>query len=384
MIADNDDDVPLLNGNDDDEQLITPEDSQPNVEAIFVVTFDVKYGNTIEFQMPEKEQMPLNGVEYKALPSGSHHIHEDFVYFRHESKYGLACIARVDTVKDEDDGSALSVVDQSQRGMRIKSVGILTSSIIHIQSYLAFLQTEARTYLNQSSADYDRLKRFLLQHGQPTSVPVSIYDNLFAEFIQQFGASIFPLTRLILLGKRILLHSRSPIGSLCNAVYFTHIINQSVNPLFFVNITDLTMLSNEQSYIGCTTEIVFKEKTHIYDVFIDCDNEIVFHTNDSILRSIVKITRSDRNRLQKNVTLNSFINIGNRLSRVLNQLSQSNINNNQQMTKEKFHSVGLHQRYDRLFLDQYIRIRRIPHITISNPGSVFFPISPCCSCPSSN
>ncbi|CAF4677110.1 unnamed protein product, partial [Rotaria socialis] len=96
-------------------------------------------------------------------------------YFRHESKYGLACIVRVDAVKDEDDGSALSVVDQSQRGMRIKSVGILTSSMIHIQSYLAFLQTEARTYLNQSSADYDRLKRLLLQHGQPTSVPVSIY-----------------------------------------------------------------------------------------------------------------------------------------------------------------------------------------------------------------
>ncbi len=45
---------------------------------------------------------------------------------------------------NDDDGSALSVVDQSQRGMRIKSVGILTSSIIHIQSYLQFLQTEAR------------------------------------------------------------------------------------------------------------------------------------------------------------------------------------------------------------------------------------------------
>jgi hypothetical protein len=38
-----DDDVPLLN-DDDDEQLITSEDRQPNVEAVFVVTFDVKYG----------------------------------------------------------------------------------------------------------------------------------------------------------------------------------------------------------------------------------------------------------------------------------------------------------------------------------------------------
>ena len=66
-----------------------------------------------------------------------------FRYFRHENKYGLACITRTDVTHD-DDGSALSVIDSSQRGMRIKSVGILTSSIIHIQSYLPFLQTEAR------------------------------------------------------------------------------------------------------------------------------------------------------------------------------------------------------------------------------------------------
>ena len=42
MVDDNDDDVPLLN--DDEEQLITSEDRQPHVEAVFVVTFDVKYG----------------------------------------------------------------------------------------------------------------------------------------------------------------------------------------------------------------------------------------------------------------------------------------------------------------------------------------------------
>ncbi len=62
------------------------------------------------------------------------------------------------------------------------------------------------------------------------------------------------------------------------------------------------MLNNEQSYIGCTTEKVFKEKTNIYDVFIDCDNQITFHTNDSILQSIIKITRNDRDRLKKTMT----------------------------------------------------------------------------------
>lgn len=74
--------------------------------------------------------------------------------------------------------------------------------------------------------------------------------------------------------------------------------------------------------------------------------------------------------------------MGNRLSRLLNQLSQSN--NNRQMTKENFHAVGLHQHYDRLFLNEYIRIHRIPNIILSNPGLNLFPISPCCSCPSMN
>lgn len=62
------------------------------------------------------------------------------------------------------------------------------------------------------------------------------------------------------------------------------------------------MLHSEQSYIGCTTERIFKEKTTTYDVFIDCDKQIIFHTNDSILQSIIKITRNDRDRLKKSMT----------------------------------------------------------------------------------
>jgi hypothetical protein len=85
-------------------------------------------------------------------------------------------------------------------------------------------------------------------------------------------------------------------------VYFTHILNQSVNPLFCVGITDLPMLNNEQSYIGCTTDKIFKDKPNIFDVFIDCDKQIAFHTNDSLLQSIIKITRNDRDRLKKPMT----------------------------------------------------------------------------------
>lgn len=62
------------------------------------------------------------------------------------------------------------------------------------------------------------------------------------------------------------------------------------------------MLNNERSYIACTTEKILEEKTNIYDVFINCDDQIVFYTTDSILQSIIKITRNDRNRLKNTMT----------------------------------------------------------------------------------
>lgn len=73
-----------------------------------------------------------------------------FRYFRHENKYGLACIARKESRNsrsssgDDDNAGSVTLLDHTQRGLRIKSVGILTSSIFHIQSYLQFLQTEAQ------------------------------------------------------------------------------------------------------------------------------------------------------------------------------------------------------------------------------------------------
>ena len=42
---DMDEDVPLLN-DDADDPLITLDSRQPHVEAVFVVTFDVKFGKT--------------------------------------------------------------------------------------------------------------------------------------------------------------------------------------------------------------------------------------------------------------------------------------------------------------------------------------------------
>ncbi len=73
--------------------------------------------------------------------------------------------------------------------------------------------------------------------------------------------------------------------------------------------------------------------------------------------------------------MNAFINIGNRLFRVLDRISKSN--DNPEMTKDDLHSIDLHQHYDRLFLNEYIRIHHIPHVTINNSNSFIFSCCPC-------
>lgn len=46
--------------------------------AIFVVRFDTKHGNMVEWSYPEG--VDVSGVEFSCLPAGSHNIHEDVMW----------------------------------------------------------------------------------------------------------------------------------------------------------------------------------------------------------------------------------------------------------------------------------------------------------------
>ena len=50
------------------------------------------------------------------------------------------------------------------------------------------------------------------------------------------------------------------------------------------------------------------------------------------------------------------------------------------MTGDEFRSLDLHQRDDRLFIAEYIRVHRIPHVTLTGPNIVLSVLSPCCPC----
>jgi hypothetical protein len=49
-----------------------------NLLGIFVVAFDTRQGNLVEWQMPES--LNLDQIEFKAMASGFHLVQKDFVY----------------------------------------------------------------------------------------------------------------------------------------------------------------------------------------------------------------------------------------------------------------------------------------------------------------
>lgn len=68
------------------------EDRRVGLVAMFVVAFDTKAGNLVEWQLPQS--CDTKGVEFKALASGAHNVPDDFTYFRLGNLYGLSCYER--------------------------------------------------------------------------------------------------------------------------------------------------------------------------------------------------------------------------------------------------------------------------------------------------
>ncbi|XP_074644724.1 DENN domain-containing protein 11-like isoform X2 [Tubulanus polymorphus] len=284
------------------------------IVSIFVIAFDTRTGNMVEWCLPEDAD--LDGVEFKAMASGSHTLHRDFVYFRKGELYGLACFEN------------MPVESEIERGARMKSVGILATSYTLLYRHMQFLETQVRHQL-EIPGKYTQLKAFYndkkgvlassvstdsIHLHTPVSTPSSeILPELkithpagcFSQFIKFFGEQIFILWKYILLQKRILFFSPPPIGVVCYRVYCACCLgNHSVmelsgrecKPHFYVNVADIETLETEMSYIACTTEKIFECKTQLYDIYVDNQNVLA---QSAALKEILRVSDSDRDKLAK-------------------------------------------------------------------------------------
>ncbi|XP_064599038.1 DENN domain-containing protein 11-like isoform X2 [Liolophura sinensis] len=355
------------------------------------------------------EDTDLEGVEFKAMTSGSHTLDTDFVYFRKDNLFGLSCFEN------------MRVESEIERGARMKSVGILATSYTLLYRHMQFLETQVRHQL-EIPGKYTQLKAFyddkkgtlpagstsdiLLQLPSPASTPSTPSRELlpelrithpagcFAQFMKFFGEQIFILWKYVLLQKRLLFFSPPPIGVVCYRVYCTcclgnHDIeglgSQSIKPHFYINVADIETLESEVAYIACTTEKIFESKTHLYDVYINNQNVT---THSPILRDLLKVSDADKDKFaklnnQRSAHLFSMQELGdqntneeeiftsffteqnNRLFQTLLDVSCSQ---DRQLTSEHMRSMGLDPQGDRAFLMELVEAYGIDVVLmVDNP-----------------
>ncbi|XP_067132410.1 DENN domain-containing protein 11-like [Centruroides vittatus] len=368
--------------------------------SVFVVVFDIRAGNILEWALPNDYN--LSGIEFKAMTSGSHKVQTDFVYFKWNQLYGLACFEN------------MSVNIAEERGARMKSVGILSISYASLHQHKSFLKNQVRFLLEHTDC-YDNLINYyeeekgilLPSYNVNISRPlVSVMETrhpeeCFSEFVKFFEDKIFVLWKFALLKKRILFFSSPPIGNVCHRVYSTNCLvahsmhsieNPISQPLFYVNIADIETLQDEMFYIACTTEKIFESKTHLYDLYIDNHN---LRVSNPTLKQLLNSNNSDKikyNELCKIRTLYKasvnencenngqevwftgyFLSLNNLLFDTLMEVSKTST---KLWTRNHMKLVGLHPVYDYEFLSELIKIYGIDiHLCIENP---FCPSLSCC------
>ncbi|XP_064417151.1 DENN domain-containing protein 11 [Latimeria chalumnae] len=290
---------------------------EDQVVAVFVVAFDTRTGNIVEWCLPQ--DVDLEGVEFKSMASGSHKIQSDFIYFRKKNYFGLACFAN------------MPVESELERGARMKSVGILSPSYTLLYKYMHFLENQVRHQL-EAPGHYTQLEAFyedkkgVLPAGKgiTTSIqPVHWFPSInkymypemkithpagcMSQFIKFFGEQILILWKFALLRKRILIFSPPPVGVVCYRVYCCCCLaNVSLpglggsvpdsKPFFYINVADIETLETELSYVACTTEKIFEEKKDLYDVFVDNQNVKTHHEH---LQQLLKINSADKDKFRK-------------------------------------------------------------------------------------
>ncbi|XP_057709698.1 DENN domain-containing protein 11-like [Corythoichthys intestinalis] len=391
-------DVPL------EDRMVTWEEKD-QIVSVFVVTFNTRTGNMLEWCLPK--DMDLEGVEFKAIASGSHRVTTDFIYFRKGSYFGLACFAN------------MAVESTAERGARMKSVGILSPSYTLLYRYMSFLEHQVRLQL-QSPGHYSPLEAFyedkralLLPSGDDvvSVCPINVWGaainhsmhpemkithpaGCMSQFIRFFGEQIMVLWKLALLRRRILIFSPPPVGVVCYRVYCCCCLaNISIpgvgaavpefRPFFYVNVADIGALENELSYVACTTEKIFEEKRDLYDVYVDNQNVKTYREG---LKPLLRISNADREKYRKlteqrkmllysqeengdcvsseeDLFILFFLEQNNRIFQTLSEVAASP---DPTLTAESVRAMGLDPHGDRLFLLHLLEIYGFDTLLVSD------------------
>ncbi|KAK9471793.1 uncharacterized protein V1510DRAFT_181031 [Dipodascopsis tothii] len=271
-------------------------DDCPAVAALFLVRFDVRQGYVLEWQQTTGA-VSLEGVEFRAMPSGLHRTRHDVVYFLQDGHAGVAVFQSVATG------------DARERYARTHSLGVLVplgggaaGRLGRAWSHVAPLRTLLSTYTR--TGDADALARYFAAHsGRPrVARPVPARTEGLDKhhparalplLLDTFGPLLFKLWKAALARERILIVGTAAIEDGCSFAYNLSLlanVPQSIaelvpvpvsrlRALFAVGVYDIDALAElaaqrtaapltAPGWIAYTTDAILAAKTELFDVLV--------------------------------------------------------------------------------------------------------------------
>ncbi|CCD23728.1 Anr2p NDAI_0C00670 [Naumovozyma dairenensis CBS 421] len=323
------------------------------IVGMFLCQFDMRKGNVkIWSQLNEQykdNELVLENIEFKTLPSGLHASSEDVITFtiprnslanedvRNEPFYGVAYYNQ----NSYDIMEGHSEIDRSK--VRMYAFGVIVNpvekvkdnpfaSITMVNKYIDNLEDTLKEWLNlNDDLNFAIFEEFFTENStrenQSQILDSVVEENItinssrrrhMVEYLpfwfRKFGPLIFTIWKECLLDKRILIlngsgESLETCNSLC---FYMSLLSMKTNeistdqkfitPLFTVGTTDIDSLKrlSHYSYIACTNDEILADKQELYDILI----RLPSHTMESEEEAPVKIFTN--NGTQIKATRNDF------------------------------------------------------------------------------
>ncbi|WFD02950.1 hypothetical protein MOBT1_001639 [Malassezia obtusa] len=245
-----------------------------NVRGIYVAEFLPREGNAIIHTYPEN--LPVDGFEWKVLPSGGHEVRSDLVHFEGEE------------------------IEKDTQNHRVCSSSNPGSELFEFLPHVKHLERMADDIVDEAPLDSvnEYVDRYRFQEPHELRVPSAALRSLerlpydpvtyLCAMSRFLGPLLVSLIKLLQLPhKRVLLYSPAPVEraaivgfNLAEIVHAAYVhagrAPGDVRVRGYLGLFDLPNLKREadqgtldHAWIAWTADKVYKEHKDVYDVFID-------------------------------------------------------------------------------------------------------------------
>ncbi|KAJ5070065.1 protein lchn [Anaeramoeba ignava] len=290
-----------------DPKIIEEDEPKQNLEgilSIFLIRFDIKKGNIIEYFYPN--DFDISGVEFKALASGLHDVQNDIIMFKFKQFFGISYYFKQE-LKQEDE-------IKKERGVRMRSIGVLSPTFVSLNSHINSLKKISEKILIKNDFsdldEYFKEKVSKIPREDWTVEKVQKIPHLriatkhpvgsFSNFINFFQINCLLIWKAAHLRKRILFFSMPPIADVSFQVYCACFLTKlpkknnefsiiDPNPLFYVDLNEIDSIAMLEHYIAFTTEKIFEVKERVWDLYLNLNEPKI----NEKAKKVLTLSKSD-------------------------------------------------------------------------------------------